>query len=405
MQLFRFSPPAILSALVLLLNLSVFTHASPLSLDSRELTCAETYVSCGTYCCPPSHTCAANEGCAPVTATLTATPTPTSTTTVTASPTTASSAAHSSKKDGFFNTNMIIAVSTGGGIALVLLALATWACHRKRQQGRALLAAYEAPDRQPYEEISLKNKKSTASFASSIPPPVPAVSGSTSKPGTPTSTSFNVPQHTSTPPPDYKNGAAVSAIEKELGPRYPPQAFQGQDSPRTPTGSQRGPFPADILGSPRTSSLPPYSPARSAFGGAGSPRAVSPAPSSSFQQQGGMLAPTQATSPLPVQTTFSPTQTSFPPQNTLSPMQSGPSGFSFSQQGESIPVASPPTSPRTPSRQMFMPAEENHQHPANQELFLPVDGGRIHQQEQELFSPVDEPSLRRQQDQGYPMAY
>lgn len=407
MQLFRFSSPAVLSALVLLFNFTVFTYAIPLNLGPRELTCAENYVSCDTYCCPPSHTCAANAGCAPVTATLeSSTPTSTSTAAETVLPTNSASTSPKKKDEAFFNNKMIIAVATGGGIALVLLILATWACHRKRKQGRALLAAYEAPDRQPYEEISLKNKRSASTFASAAPPPEPVLPGSSSKPGTPTSSTFSTPQHSSTPPPDYKNGAAVSAIEKELGPRYPPQAYQGQDSPRTPTGSQRGPFPAEILGSPRSSSLPPYSPARSASGNLGTPRAVSPAPSSSVQQ-GGMLAPTQTTSPLPAQTAFSPTQTSFPPQNTLSPVQNVQTGFTFTQQGGTTPVTSPPASPRTSNLQMFMPVEENHQHPTNQELFLPVDSGRDYQQEQEMFSPVDEPSLRRQQpqDYGYPMAY
>ncbi|RPA99340.1 hypothetical protein L873DRAFT_919737 [Choiromyces venosus 120613-1] len=62
----------------------------------------------------------------------------------------------------FFTTPTIIALSAGGFSFLLLMTLLCVCCHRKRKQGRKLLAAYESPDRTPYEAIQLQKKKSAS---------------------------------------------------------------------------------------------------------------------------------------------------------------------------------------------------------------------------------------------------
>ncbi|CUS13940.1 unnamed protein product [Tuber aestivum] len=63
----------------------------------------------------------------------------------------------------FFTTPTIIALAAGGSSFLLLIVLLCVCCHRKRKQGREILAAYEAPDRTPYESIRLRERGSTGS--------------------------------------------------------------------------------------------------------------------------------------------------------------------------------------------------------------------------------------------------
>lgn len=275
-------------------------------------------------------------------------------------------------------------------MALIFILIGTWACHRKRQQGRALLAAYESPDREPYEAISLKTKKSTASFISTAPP------------RTPTDT-FSVPQHAATPPPLYRGD------EKQQFPRFPPSILQVSET--TPS---RAVFPVEVLASPRTSSLPPYSPHQSAFTPYSPQRgaplevktAFSPVQSGHSPVQPGLAFTPQPepvkvayTQPTPVQQTFSPVQPAFSPvqqpvqQPVFSPAQSTfslaqpytpvrplfspvQSEFSFATHG-TTPVCSPPVSPHTARM-------------AKEDMFLPVD----------VYTPPPPPP-----QQTYPMAY
>ncbi|KAG0638558.1 hypothetical protein HOY80DRAFT_153475 [Tuber brumale] len=60
----------------------------------------------------------------------------------------------------FFTTPTIIALSAGGFSFLLIITLLCICCHRKRKQGRKILAAYEAPDRTPYESIRLRGRQS-----------------------------------------------------------------------------------------------------------------------------------------------------------------------------------------------------------------------------------------------------
>ncbi|KAG0134134.1 hypothetical protein HOY82DRAFT_602980 [Tuber indicum] len=67
----------------------------------------------------------------------------------------------------FFTTPTIIALSAGGFSFLLIITLLCICCHRKRKQGRQILAAYEAPDRTPYESIRLRERGSVGTASPS----------------------------------------------------------------------------------------------------------------------------------------------------------------------------------------------------------------------------------------------
>lgn len=97
---------------------------------------------------------------------------PTITTTKTTNPTTASSSpsatAAPEKKHTFFTTPVIAIIAGGGSGAFLVMVVACYFCHRKRQEGRALLAAYSDPDRPMYAK-PLRNS-SRRSYSSSVRP-------------------------------------------------------------------------------------------------------------------------------------------------------------------------------------------------------------------------------------------
>jgi len=66
----------------------------------------------------------------------------------------------------------IIAIAAGGG-ALVVIALVSYFCYRKRKQGRLILAAYENPKRKPYESVVLGSGEKPLSLRTLSPPPPP----------------------------------------------------------------------------------------------------------------------------------------------------------------------------------------------------------------------------------------
>lgn len=78
----------------------------------------------------------------------------------------------------WFTTQRIIIVSAVGGAALIIISIIWVLCHRERKQGRLLLAAYENPERKPYETITItppSGKKggisSEALAVEKLPPP------------------------------------------------------------------------------------------------------------------------------------------------------------------------------------------------------------------------------------------
>jgi len=55
-------------------------------------------------------------------------------------------------------TPTIIGLAVGGAAAFVIVAYIAFCCYRKRKRGRLLLAAYENPERKPYESVIVPKK-------------------------------------------------------------------------------------------------------------------------------------------------------------------------------------------------------------------------------------------------------
>ncbi|KAL7273005.1 hypothetical protein RUND412_004170 [Rhizina undulata] len=186
---------------------------------------------------------------------------------------TSTPSASSTPSERAFSTRLIIGVAVAGGAAAIILAIVFYCCHKQRKRGRELLAAYEAPERQPYTPVVLPKSRSRSTL---IPP-------TSSHSDSPSELMSQAPQTSSGPleesrgsiqPPMavYQNPRASSASHvAPLGvstPRSPSVATASQPEhiPLTPMSSQpsqrlttppRSPTEPAPRASPRTGSASP----------------------------------------------------------------------------------------------------------------------------------------------------